>query len=181
MHKKDKRNEIASRLIAGLGIPVGNSDVLPLIKQYFAGGTSDIRAFQARSIGPGGFEPEGDENVFVDQSGDIKLEANFEYRFRIFEKLEWAIFIDAGNIWLFNNDPDRPFGSFNFNTFMDQVAVGTGLGIRYITNFIIIRLDYGFPLRIPFIEGNNKWVWQNNNFDNYDFSGVFNFGIGYPF
>jgi len=176
----DKQNELASRIIIGVGIPMGNSDVLPLIKQYFAGGTSDIRAFQARDIGPGTFAGHGGD-LFIDQSGDIKLEGNIEYRFDIFKKFEGATFVDAGNIWLYNYDPDRPGGHFGFNTFLNQLAVGTGFGARYITNFVIVRLDLAFPLFAPYLPPHNRFTITEDNFKDHFLDPVLNFSIGYPF
>jgi outer membrane protein assembly factor BamA len=176
----DNQNELASRIIIGVGVPMGNSDVLPLIKQYFAGGTSDIRAFQARDIGPGTFAGHGG-NLFIDQSGDIKLEGNVEYRFDIFKKFEGATFVDAGNIWLYNYDPDRPGGHFDFDTFLNQLAVGTGFGVRYITNFVIVRLDLAFPLFVPYLPPHNRFTVTEDNFKDYFLDPVLNFSIGYPF
>ncbi len=176
--------KLASRIIVGVGYPYGNSSALPFIKQFFIGGTNSIRAFRARSIGPGTFREPVNANAFLpDQSGDIKLEMNTEYRAKLFSVVDGALFIDAGNIWLMNEDPLKPGAKFS-NKFLSELAVGTGAGIRLDLSFLILRLDLAFPLRKPYLPENNRWVldkiqigngaWRKENL-------VFNLAIGYPF
>ncbi len=136
---------LAMRFYAGIGIPYLNSEVLPYVEQFFSGGAYSIRGFTARTVGPGSYQEV--DNTYIDQSGDLKLEANLEYRFVISKTVNGALFIDAGNIWLVNEDEARPGSQFHINTFVDQLAVGTGFGIRFDFNFFVMRTDMGFPIR----------------------------------
>ena len=177
--KFNNGNVLANRLIMGAGIPFGNATTLPYIKQFFTGGGNSIRAFQARSIGPGTYRRTAQDqngNIFIDQSGDLKLEINTEYRFDIYSIFKAAIFIDAGNVWLFNEDPLRPGGDFNTDQFLNELAVGTGFGLRIDPDFFVIRLDLGVPLRKPFLPEGDRWV-----FDTFGKDAVLNIAIGYPF
>jgi len=174
-------NDVSSvvyRGFVGLGIPYGNSKALPFEKQYFGGGANGIRAWQVRSLGPGSYVPEEDE--FINQTADIKLEANVEYRFKLFWILEGALFLDAGNIWTFNEDTSRPGGRFRFDSFLNEIAVGTGTGLRFDFSFVTARVDMGVKLRDPSIEGKPEWIISSRP---YSFSNDFTFvlGIGYPF
>lgn len=182
--KLGKDSQLASRIIAGVGVPYGNSDQMPFIKQFFIGGTNSIRAFRARSIGPGTFYEETPQNSFLpDQSGDLKLELNTEYRAKLFSIVHGAIFVDAGNIWLMNKDDQRPGAEFTGN-FYEQLAVGTGAGLRLDLSLLVLRLDLAFPIRKPYLPEGNRWVldqiqfgdrgWRKENL-------VFNLAIGYPF
>ncbi len=182
----DKNNRIATRLIAGVGIPYGNSKVMPYLKQFFSGGANSIRAFLPRTIGPGSYSPPDSIrlNSYFDQSGDIKLEVNLEYRFPIFSVLKGAIFLDAGNVWLMRADTNFAGGEFRANRFMQQIAVGTGIGLRIDASLFVIRFDIGIPLRKPALPQGERWVvnqvdfgnakWRRNNL-------VLNIAIGYPF
>lgn len=177
-------SQLASRIIAGVGMPYGNSGELPFIRQFFIGGTNSIRAFRARAIGPGTFKPEVDDNSFLpDQSGDIKLELNTEYRAKLFSVVHGALFVDAGNIWLWNEDEDKPGAQFS-GDFLNELAVGTGFGLRFDLSFLVLRLDLAWPIRKPWLPEGERWV-----FDDIDFGSkywrrenlVFNLAIGYPF
>jgi outer membrane protein assembly factor BamA len=175
---------LANRIIIGIGLPYGNSLSLPFIKQFFIGGNNSIRAFRSRSVGPGTYLPPPTKSFFADQSGDIKLEMNTELRARLAGIVHGAIFVDAGNIWLFNDDPNKPGAKFNSSTFLKQLAVGTGVGLRFDISFLVLRLDVAFPLRKPYLAEGQRWVinqldmlspgWRKNNL-------VYNLGIGYPF
>ena len=161
-----KKGVIAARFVGGVGVPYGNSEVLPYIKQYFIGGPSSIRAFQFRALGPGSFvPPESEDNNFIEQTGDMRLEANVEYRFPIFSYFKGALFVDAGNIWLMNDiEENAPEGVFKFDRFYKEIAVGTGLGLRFDLNFLVIRLDVATPLRKPYLEEGNRWVFSDIDF-----------------
>lgn len=172
-------NVLANRLIMGAGIPYGNATTLPYIKQFFVGGGNSIRAFQARSIGPGTYrrtEQDQNGNIFIDQSGDLKLEINTEYRFNIYSIFKAAVFVDAGNVWLVNEDPLRPGGDFRTDQFINELAIGTGFGLRVDPDFFVIRLDLGFPLRKPFLPEGERWI-----VDSFGRDAVLNIAIGYPF
>lgn len=175
-------NDVSSvvyRGFVGIGIPYGNSKAIPFEKQYFGGGANGIRAWQVRSLGPGSYDvPE--ETQFINQTADIKLEANAEYRFKLFWILEGALFLDAGNIWTFNEDPARPGAMFRFDDFINDIAVGTGTGFRFDFKFVTARIDLGMKLRDPSISGKSRWIFAGRE---YSFEDDFTFvlGIGYPF
>lgn len=173
----------ANRIIAGFGYPYGNSTALPFIKQFFSGGNNSIRAFRSRSLGPGTYKDVNNVTFLPDQSGDIKLELNTELRVKLFSIVQGAIFVDAGNIWLYNKDPEKPGAQFS-SSFLKELAVGTGAGLRFDISFLVLRLDVAFPLRKPWLPESDRWVidrvkfgsatWRRDNL-------VFNLGIGYPF
>ncbi len=180
----DEHNKLATRLIVGTGYAFGNSNTMPYIKQFAIGGSNSIRAFPARSIGPGAYDVlanPSDTLRFIDQRGDMKLEGNVEYRFDIIKSLKGAMFVDAGNIWLLRDDDNqRPEGVFDKDTFLKQLAVGTGAGLRFDFSFFVLRFDVAFPLRRP-AEG---WVTKDIDFGSSSWRGdniVFNIAIGYPF
>lgn len=182
--KLTEKTQLASRIIVGAGLPYGNSAELPFIKQFFIGGTNSIRAFRARSIGPGTYNPAVETNSFLpDQSGDLKLEMNSEYRAKLFSVVYGALFVDAGNIWLVNENTEKPGSRFS-SKFLNELAVGTGAGLRFDFSFLVLRTDFSFPLRKPYLPEGKRWVldqvdfgsraWRKDNL-------VFNLAIGYPF
>ena len=173
-------DRVVARLLAGVALPYGNSDVVPYVKQFFVGGTNSVRAFRARSVGPGIYVPDASSGVLIDQTGDIRFEANLEYRFTIAGFLKGAVFGDAGNIWLVNDDPQRPGGDLEWSHVLSELAVGAGLGLRFDPEVIVVRLDLATPLRQPSLPEGDRWVFddlQPRIFDNV----VFNIAIGYPF
>ncbi len=167
-----KEQKIATRLFAGYGIPYGNSDVMPFSKQYFSGGPYSVRAFRIRSLGPGTYDPaESGDAGFFDQSGNIRFEANVEYRFPIISFLKGAAFVDAGNVW--NTNESLPGGKFSSN-FINEFGIGGGVGLRVDIQSFVIRFDLAAPFRTPYLPEGDRW--------NFDFGKpVFNFAIGYPF
>ncbi|HLT79418.1 MAG TPA: BamA/TamA family outer membrane protein [Cyclobacteriaceae bacterium] len=182
----DRRNRLVFRLAAGSGYPYGNSTQLPYIKQFSTGGSNSIRAFPARTVGPGTFHATADpEDIqFIDQRGDIKLEGNVEYRFDIVRFLKGAVFVDAGNIWLLTDDEQRPGGKFAWDSFLHQLAVGTGLGLRLDFQFFILRFDVGIPIRKPWLDEGEQWVVRDITFSSSEWRKsnlVFNIAVGYPF
>lgn len=173
----------ANRLDLGLGYTHGNSGSLPYVKAFFSGGSNSIRAFRARSVGPGSSVPLLSNSILSDEPGDIKIEANSELRTNLFSVVKGAAFLDAGNVWLLNNDASRPGGKFS-SQFLNQLAVGTGLGIRVDVSFFVIRLDVAFPLRVPYLPEGNRWVINKIDFGSADWRRdnlVYNIAIGYPF
>ena len=180
--------DLATRLILGSGFSYGNGLELPYIKQYFIGGSNSLRAFRLRGLGPGAFVQDPDDidaftEQFIDQTGDIKLEMNVEYRFPVFNYIKGALFLEGGNIWLIDDD-DLPEGNFNFDGFYKQMGVGAGFGLRFDFNFFLFRLDVAFPLRSP--EFGEGFKWRFNEIDLFDSTWRseflrYNIGIGYPF
>lgn len=173
-------NKIVYRFFAGVGKPYGNSAVMPFEKMYFGGGPYGIRAWSTRTLGPGSyFDPEN-TSAYSNNLGDIKLEANLEYRFKLFWKLEGALFVDVGNVWLIRRYAERPGADFQWDRFYKDLAVGTGLGFRFDFSFFLIRTDFGLKLRDPAWQGDNKWILNDSNYPWRD-KWQFQFGIGYPF
>ena len=178
-------SQLASRLMVGTSYSYGNSRSLPYLKQYFSGGPNGLRAFRPRAVGPGSMMPEniGKDNFFADQTGDFKLELNTEYRSQISGMFHWAAFVDAGNIWLQREDPNRPGGKLSKN-FIKELAVGAGAGLRVDLDFLIIRTDFAIPVRVPYRQPGDRWVFKYIDFRNSEWRKqnlVFNLAIGYPF
>lgn len=193
--KTGNEQTLISRVYAGWGIPYGNSTTLPFVKQFFSGGPYSVRAFQTRSLGPGTFNSENstNSNSFFDQSGNLKLEANLEYRFPIWSYFKGAFFADAGNIWLTNEIPvpdNASAESIAFNNelvtkgkfganWMKELGVGVGFGLRVDVQNFVIRFDLASPIQIPYLPEGERirtpfFGGGSNNL-------VFNFAIGYPF
>jgi outer membrane protein assembly factor BamA len=171
-------NKIVYRFFAGAGLPYKNSTALPFEKQYFSGGANSIRAWQVRDLGPGSYI-DTTHTTYSNQTADIKLEANLEYRFKLFWVLEGALFVDAGNIWAINNNDNREGAQFKFDRFYKDIAVGTGFGTRFDFSFFIFRFDLGIKTRDPEYPDGQKWVFGSRQLGRNDF--VLNLGIGYPF
>ena len=170
---------LVTRAVAGIGVPYNHSTVLPYIKQFFAGGSNDLRAFYSRTVGPGSYQKTNSQsNILLDQSGEIKLIGNIEYRFPIAYKLNGAVFLDAGNVWLLNEDTSRVGGKFNSNTFYKEIAVGAGFGARLNLDYLIIRLDFSLPFRRPYKTDDKYWTFTSPYFIK-DY--IISFAIGYPF
>ncbi len=186
------KSSVATRAYAGLGIPYGKSDVLPYIRQFTSGGPNSIRAWRLRTLGPGSFvDTTETAQLFPDQTGDMKLEGNVEYRFdllRLFGGsmyLKGATFLDFGNIWMLKKDTLRDGAEFQFKNLYRQMAIGTGAGLRLDFSYFVIRLDWGIPLKKPYPTQNKsgwyigEWMlgdsrWRRDNI-------IWNVAIGYPF
>lgn len=190
-HKFTEKTSLATRLIAGVAVPYGNSRYIPFSRQFFVGGSNSIRAFRARTLGPGSYDPRTaeDTRAIFDQAGDVKLELNAEYRANLYKFLNVAAFVDAGNIWLINDDLDengvntRPGGKFS-KEFLSEIAVGAGVGLRLDFSILILRLDLAMPLRVPYYEKGNRWVLDRVNFGEGNWRRdnlILNIAIGYPF
>jgi hypothetical protein len=173
------RSKIVYRIYSGVGIPKKNlSDALPFEKSFFAGGSNSLRAWRARSLGPGSYF---EDSTRYDKIGDIKFEGNVEARFPISKWIEGAFFVDFGNIWLLGYDSLRPEGKFNWNNVLDDIAIGTGFGLRLNFEFFILRADLAIPFKNPGIpKDNNQWIFKSEKRDDH-FSPLLNLGIGYPF
>lgn len=184
------------RLAGGIGIPLKNFNSLPFEKSFFGGGANDIRAWQARTLGPGSYR---DPERSFDKIGDIMIEANIEYRFTLFDILESAFFIDAGNIWTLRAEAARPGADFEFNRFLGEIAFGVGTGLRLNFDFFLIRLDLALQIKDPSLDNGERWLFQpkekynsyidnlnearpaNDQLSNYSWRWNLNIGIGYPF
>lgn len=179
-HRLGRRNNwLATRLLVGVGYAYGNSKVMPYSEQFYIGGANSLRAFTVRSLGPGSYRPPRDDrNGYLDQTGDFKLEANVEYRFGLLGKLGGAVFLDAGNIWLLKNDPKRPGAELKWKGFLNEIALGTGFGLRYDISVLVIRADLGIGLHTPYPNPDKKGYYNISSFK--DGLG-FHLAIGYPF
>jgi len=174
---KNREQTLATRLFAGYGYAYGNSDVIPFVKQYFAGGPYSVRAFRIRSLGPGTYDAESDGDTqgdFFDQTGNIRLEANVEYRFPIISFLKGAVFADAGNVW---NSVGNPIfdGKDEFSSnFINELGMGAGVGLRVDVQGFVIRFDLAAPFKDPALEEGQRFDFRLDE-------PVLNFAIGYPF
>ncbi len=174
----DNNNQLAMRLMGGIGYAYGNSKVMPYSEQFYIGGSNSIRAFHIRSIGPGSYHPVETKYSYLDQTGDIKLEGNIEYRFKIYERFRGALFLDAGNVWLLKKEEQRPGGEFRVKGLPKEIALGTGFGLRYDFSYIVIRADLGIPIHAPYATGKSGYYNITGSF----WKGlVLNLAIGYPF
>ncbi|HEY9081835.1 MAG TPA: BamA/TamA family outer membrane protein [Vicingaceae bacterium] len=173
-YNQSSNGNIVSRIALGIGRPYGNLKVLPFEKSYFGGGANGIRAWQARTLGPGSLPDSLISSQYVNQIGEIKIEGNVEYRFDITKLFEGAIFVDAGNIWITREDEQRPNAEIKLDRFWQDVAVGTGIGLRLDFGFFLFRFDLAAKLKDPSSEKPQefKLQWRTPNL---------NLGIGYPF
>ncbi len=175
---RNSGQSLATRLVAGAGYAYGNSNALPFEKHFYGGGANSLRGWQVRTVGPG-TAPMDSSFVIPNQTGDMKLEANIEYRFKMFWKVAGAVFADAGNVWTLKNDNSvtGQQSIFRWDTFGESIAMNWGVGLRLDFNFLILRLDLGMKIHDPARE--QKWVnpadWLHR--DNY----ALHFGVGYPF
>jgi outer membrane protein insertion porin family len=179
----NKKDKLAFRVFAGLADAYGNSSVLPYNKQFFSGGPNSIRAFQINALGPGTYHQTTTNSVFLQLGGDIKLEANAEYRFGIYKFIKGALFVDAGNVWLQKSNTSAIGTPFAVSSFMKEMAVGAGFGLRFDVSFFVLRFDVATPLRKPWLV-NNRWVINQINFGSGAWRSenlVLNIAIGYPF
>ena len=168
---------LVNRFLIGAAHAYGNSRQVPYSEQFYIGGANSIRAFSVRSLGPGSYRPPVSmQNGYFDQTGTFKLEVNSEYRFPIVSILHGAAFVDAGNIWLLKNDPLRPGGLLQAKTFLKDVALGTGVGLRVDIGMLVIRGDLGYGLHAPYYTGTNHYF--NIKFNK---AFAFHLAIGYPF
>lgn len=173
----DENNRFVYHAALGVGVPYGNSASLPFEKRYYSGGANSVRGWSVRTLGPGTFRTEDTRIDFNNQSGDIKLDLNMEYRVKIVSVLEGALFLDAGNIWTIKEYETQPGGAFRFDSFYKQIAVAYGVGVRLNLSFFILRLDFGVKLHDPALADEQRWrikpKWKDDM--------AFHFAIGYPF
>ncbi|MBN2167199.1 MAG: BamA/TamA family outer membrane protein [Marinilabiliaceae bacterium] len=170
-------NSFAYRLFVGVGYPYGNLEVLPFEKRFFSGGANGVRAWPVRGLGPGTYSET--TSTFYNQTADIKLELNAEYRFKLVGLLEGAIFADGGNIWNIREEGSVDGGMFYWNEFYKQIAIGIGAGLRLDFNYFLLRFDGGIKARDPSLPQKQRWVLGNKPFEWSDIA--LNIAIGYPF
>ena len=174
----DENNSLAFHAALGIAVPYGNSDQLPFEKRYFAGGANSVRGWSVRSLGPGAYNGADEQINFLNQSGDIKLDLNLEYRAFLFWKISGAAFIDAGNIWTIKEYEDQPGGQFRFDKFLEQIAFSYGLGLRFNLEFFMLRLDAGMKAINPAYSGRDHYPIVHPSFSR-DFA--LHFAVGLPF
>lgn len=174
----DERNSIVFHVGAGVAFPYGNSRILPFEERYFSGGANSVRGWLVRRLGPGSFSG-NDANIdFINQSGDIKLDINLEYRTKLFWKLNGAFFIDAGNIWTIREYDEQPGGAFRLDSFYKEIALAYGLGLRFDFDYFILRFDGGMKAVNPAKNAEERYPLIRPDFGR-DFA--FHFAVGYPF
>lgn len=167
---------MATRIFAGAIFSYGNSLRAPYSEQFYVGGANSVRAFTVRTIGPGSFRSNNSRYAYIDQTGDFKLEANAELRAHLFGSLHGAVFLDAGNVWLLRDDPLRPGGKLTAKS-LRHIALGTGFGLRYDLEFLVLRLDFGIGLHAPYETSKSGFY----NLEKFRDGFAFHFAIGYPF
>lgn len=174
-----KKSSLAARLNMGIIIPYGESKENPYIKQFFVGGPNSLRAWNPRFLGPGSYQDPNPSVIIPFQQGDIRLEANLEYRLKLFWYVELGLFVDVGNIWLLQGDTNRPGAVFSSN-FLNELAVGAGYGIRFNNNYFVIRLDFGYKLRDPYTDENGRhwYTWERIRAQRF---GNLQLAVNYPF
>lgn len=171
------RHSLAFHVGAGIGVPYGNSRVLPFEKRFYAGGANGVRGWGVRTLGPGSFDSRNSVTDFINQCGDIRLDLSAEYRMKLFWVFEGAAFIDAGNIWTIHNYENQPGGMFRLNTFWKQIAWAYGIGLRLDFTYFLLRLDLGVKAYNP-ARNQERWPlihprWKRDT--------AFHFSVGYPF
>ena len=170
-------HSIVTRAFIGAEHAYGNSAEVPYAEQFYIGGANSVRAFAVRSIGPGSYHSDGTANGYYDQTGTFKIELNAEYRFPILGYLHGAIFVDAGNVWLLQDDELRPGAKLTASNFLDDIALGTGVGLRFDMDVLVLRADLGIGIHAPYETGRNGYY----NMTSFKDSLAFHLAIGYPF
>lgn len=172
-----EHSTLAAHVNGGVIWSYGNSEVAPYTEQFYVGGANSIRAFNVRSIGPGKYRPANNLSSYVEQTGDIKFLVNLEYRPRLFGKLYGALFLDGGNVWALKEDVNRPGAKFRFGNMFREMALGTGVGLRYDLSFFIVRIDWGIGLHVPYDTGKSGFY----NVDSFRDAQALHLAVGLPF
>ena len=177
-HYFDQRQSVAFHVGAGVAVPYGNSDIIPFEKRFYSGGANSVRGWGVRTLGPGSYDSKNNLLDFINQCGDIRFDANLEYRAKLFWVVELGLFLDAGNIWTIRDyKEDQPGGVFKFNKFYEQIALAYGAGIRLDFKYFLVRVDMGMKAHDP-ASGQVHWPLFNPNFKH---DSEFHFSVGYPF
>ena len=177
LHIFDRRNSLAWHVGFGIGVPYGNSSILPFEKRFYGGGANGVRGWSVRTLGPGSYNGSNSVDNFMNQCGDIRFDASVEYRTKLFWVVELGLFIDAGNIWTIHSYQNQPGGMFHFSTFYKQIALAYGAGIRLDFKYFLLRLDLGMKAHNPAADS-YEWPlirpdWKRDS--------SFHISIGYPF
>ena len=175
--KLTDKTQLATRVQLGSIFTYGNSRYAPYSELFYAGGANSIRAFGTHTIGPGHYYDSTGRNTYLDQAGDFKAEANVEYRFNIVSNLNGALFLDAGNVWNLRSDDSHPQGKLGDGGFFNSIAVGTGFGLRYDLEFLVLRLDLGIGIHAPYDTGKSGYY----NIPKFKDGLGLHFAVGYPF
>ncbi len=177
-HRLGGSHWLVSRASVGAAHAYGNSAQVPYSEQFYVGGANSVRAFTVRSVGPGSYRvSEENADGYFDQTGTFKVELNLEYRFPIYGPLKGAMFLDAGNVWLLEEDPQRPGGTLQASSFLKDLALGTGVGLRFDIGMLVVRGDLGIGLHAPYKTGYGGYY----NMKSFGNSLAFHLAIGYPF
>ena len=175
----DNNNQLTLHAALGVAYPYGNSTVLPFEKRYFSGGANSVRGWSVRGLGPGSFKGKDGAIDFINQTGDMKLDMNMEFRTFLFWKFYGAAFVDAGNIWTLRKYDEQPGGQFKLDSFYKQIAVAYGLGLRLNFSYFILRFDMGMKAINPAYETKEEHYPIVNPRLSRDFA--FHFAVGLPF
>lgn len=181
-HHIDENNAMAYRFFAGAGIPYGNTNFLPFERRFFVGGGSGLRAWRPRTLGPGSYSDSAND-VRIEKTGELMLQGSAEFRFNILDKIvDGAIFADAGNIWNFRRNPDFENAEFQFDRFYKEIAINSGVGLRFDLTYIVFRTDWGIAMHDPSRFAGQKWVIKDFSQKRWIFDNTaLNFAIGFPF
>lgn len=177
VHRFDRRHSVAFHTGFGIGVPYGNSSMIPFEKRFYAGGANSVRGWGVRTLGPGSYDSKNSVTDFINQCGDIRLDLSAEYRLKLFWVMEGALFIDAGNIWTIRDYENQPGGLFRFDTFYKQIAAAYGAGLRFDFTYFLLRLDLGLKAHNP-ATGQEPWPLLHPHWKR---DATLHFSIGYPF
>lgn len=176
-HYLSDRSRLALHAAGGVAVPYGNSTVMPFEKRYYSGGANSVRGWSVRELGPGRYAGTHSAFNYFNQCGDVRLDASMELRSRLFWKFESALFVDAGNVWTIKEYESQAGGEFS-SDFVRQIASSWGLGLRVVTDFVVLRLDWGFKAYDPSANADESWSLPHPFRSNHN---TLHFAVGYPF
>ncbi|MDE7407520.1 MAG: outer membrane protein assembly factor, partial [Muribaculaceae bacterium] len=176
-HNFTPRTSLALHAGFGLGVPYGNSTMMPFEKRFYAGGANGVRGWGVRTLGPGRYDSRNSVLDFINQCGDIRIDLNAEYRAKLFWVLEGALFVDAGNVWTIRNYENQPNGVFSFKSFYKELAWAYGVGVRLNFEYFLLRFDLGMKAYNPAVD-QEAWPLMHPRWKR---DAVFHFSVGYPF
>lgn len=181
-HIIDENNSLAYKVYAGAGVPYGNTNFLPFERRFFVGGGSGLRAWRPRTLGPGSYSDSANA-ISIEKTGELMLQGSAEYRFDIIDKrMDGAVFADAGNIWNFRENPNFVNAEFQFDRFYKEIALNSGVGLRFDLTYVVFRTDWGIALHDPSKLEGEKWVIKDFSEKRWIFDNTaINFAIGFPF